>query len=454
MNTASQYFYLLRWLLFPSMLYSILLAVVLASGVTSMWFYLSGQVHVGKIFSLPAILLYSILLFNFLSRFPLLFCRQTMALTGILAWRLTLIGFTLITLWSLAVAPAMVGTEGLISVNHWLRAAILIFSFVTLLIYLGAATRLNLFLVCLVFLGIGLGGSGALYAAMGSAWRQGSTPLYGTLLLLTIALWTALYIRTNRARLPRPLGDGLDQRSAEGPQRSFWEQNFVAALIPRLTLPKSIKSPRSVLLLETTQPALSYILLTLGCALPIALPLALLIAIDGLSFREWLPFGAAVLLPMIFLTVGMGAISGNARRLWLISDSRTEVLKQIERGYARSVGPGLTIILILSITLMADQRPAWWLLSWAALVALVGTLAFYLHLLTTAWDHFLVPVGRFLLGIFLLGAIIVFWSATLPMFNTVLVTTLLVGALIARRLGREYWLRMDYSLLGGKVARI
>lgn len=453
MSTALQYFYLLRWLLFPSILYSILLVVLLAAGVTSMWLYLSGQIHVGRIFSLPAILLYSILLLNFLSRFPLLFCRQTMALTGLLAWRLTLIGFTLIALWSLAVAPAMVGTEGLITVNHWLRATILIFSFVTLLIYLGALTRLNVFLFALVFFAIGLGGSDALHAAMGSAWRHSSAPLYGVLLLLTIGLWVAIYLRISRSRLSRPLGDGLDKSGTDGPQRSFWEHNFIAALVPRLTLPKSIKSPRSVLLLETTRPALSYTLLTLGCALPIAVPLALLIAIDGLTSQDWLPFGAAILLS-IFLSVGLGAISGNARRLWLFSDSRAEILKQVERGYARSVGPGLAIFLIVSIALMADQQPVWWLLSWTALVALVGPLIFYLHLLTAAWDHFLVPVSRFLLGIFLLGAIIVFWSATLPLFSAALVTTLLLGALIARRVGREYWLRMDYSPLGGKVARL
>ncbi len=457
MNTASQYFYLLRWLVFPSIFLSVIMALVIASAGVSLWLFLKVDPHLGKIFYFFAILFYTILLFNFHVRFSLLYGRKTITLTGVLAWRLTLIGFALVSLWSLAVAPSMSWFDESINIQNLLRATVLILSTLTLLIYIGALTRLNLLLIVFVILGLSLSDLNIFFAVAGTAWRQGIAPLYVTLLLLTLGLWTALYLRIVHSRLPRSLEDLITHRDVECHQRGSAKYSLIDRLMPRLKFRERIQSPESVLLLEATHPALAHLLVTLAGGLPLLLIFALLFyGTNHMDLQSWLPW-VAVLVPMFFILIGIDTIAGNARRLWLLlPGGRAELFKQVERGYARSVGPGLIVFLALSITLMADQRPLWWLICWAALMPVTAVLFFYLYFSTVAWDHPMQPVVRFLLGMVLIAPTIsIFWFGnSSPLFSTGLVTTFLVGALIARHMGRKRWLRMDYSMLGGKVARI
>lgn len=458
MNTAAQYFYLLRWLVFPSILLSIVTLLPIVGGGVSLWLYFTDQAQLGKLFYSLSIIIYTLILFSFLAQFPLLCARKTFILTGVLAWRLTVIGFVLISLWSLAVAPIMLGVENLASGINWLRAAILTLSFLTLLIYFGALTRLNLFFVSLVIVGISLWGGDAFTAFATAAWRHGSPATYVILLLLTLAIWLALYLRIAHARLPRALGDRLDYDGGNGRRSAVPAHNWIIRFMPRLKLGNRIQSPAAVLLLEFSRPGFAYTLMGLAGAVPLALIFLLL---GG----YWLPgndvvvrVGLAITIvvaPLLILLPDVDHIAGNVRRLWLfLPGGRAELFKEIEYCLFRGLAPGMVLFLALSLFLLADQKPLWWLICWAALMPLAGLLCLYVLLLTVASDHPMVPVFRFLLLLFILPPIVVaFWFGVSPLFSIGLVTTLLVGALVARPLARQRWLRMDYSLLTNKVGR-
>ncbi len=458
MSTASQYFYLLRWLALPNIPSYLIVLLLVPSGVISLGLYLTDQVQLATLFYPLAAILYSLALCNFHVRFSMLFARKTMALTGVLAWRLTLIFWALITLWSLMIAPAMLGHENLSSGSPWLRAAILALSFLTLLIFIGALTRLNAMVLCFAIVGLILWDGEAFSAVATSAWREGSAPLYGVLLLLTLALWAALYLRIARARLPRAL-DGFDQRDDDR-QGSSVQFTYIAYLMPRLKLGKRVRSPASVLLLESARPILAGGLLALAGGLPFAAILLLVnygygFAGSDLASKEALA-GIVVAAPLLFLFGCVDATAGNARRLWLlVPGDRTTLFKQIEYHFFRSTAPAISLFLTLSIVLLADQRPLWWLVFWALLVPLFGALVVYLLLLTTASEHFMTPILRFLLLMMLIPPfIMVFWDYSLPAFSAGLMAAFLVGAMAARYLSKKRWLRMDYSLLVNKVGRV
>lgn len=456
MNTASQYFYLLRWLVFPNVLCTIL--ILLPSGGVSLWLYLTDQVQFGKLFYPLAVVLYTLIMIAFFARFPLLFARKTMTLTGVLAWRLTVIGFALISLTSLVYAPAMLGINNLASWSNWLRAAILMHSFVTLLLYIGALTRLNWILLYFGMAGLMMWDGEALSAIATSAWREGSSVAYGALFLLTLALWAALYLRIARGRMPRPLSGAVDIGNRSGEQPSPLEQRLVSRLKPTLRLSDTIKNPGRILLLEASRPVLAFTLVKLFIGIPIGLFFGLIFYTTGSNDFAWAPTLAAfvVLVPLFLQLISVDTVAGNVRRLWLLTPGgRREILQQLERSFFTSACISMLPFLVVSVVLLLMiDRPLWWIACWAALIPLVLLLISYLQLWTVIWDNFREMLTRILLTFLIIGLGIVFWGSSQPLFGGALIALISVCVLLFRHLARQRWSRMDYALLRNKVGRV
>lgn len=461
MNTASQYFYLLRWLVFPSIFLSTLMAVVLAGASITVWSFLKVDPLVGKVFYPLPVFFYIFLLFNFQTRFALLFARKTMTLTGVLAWRLTVIGFGLMTLLSLGLTPSVLGVENLASVINWFRATILILSFMTLLIYIGALTRLNLLFVSLVILAIPLWDSAAFIAIATAAWREGSMALYGALLLLTLALWAALYLRIAYSRLPTPLSETFKEWSREGQSPSSAELGltlWIARLLQGLRPSGSAGKPIGSLLLESDPPMLGLFLPALGNTILMSLIFAPVWYVTGGEDFQFLTLWAAlmVVISTFHQAENVGWVASNIRRLWLmIPGGRREMTRHLERTFFKTSVLGLLPFLALSAGIMViTQQPLWWITCWTLLAPLTLLLLSYMHLSILAWDHFLLPIVRALFWVAILALGSVFWIAQHAIYSGSLIIGMLAVTLLLRHFAWRRWLGMDYSLLGKKVARI
>jgi len=461
-HTALQYFYLLRWLLFHSTLMSILMGLLFVCAGASLWLFLFAENQHATLFYSLAAIIYALMMMNFHTRFGMLVARKTLALTGLLAWRLTVISLLLIAVLSLAVAPGISWTDG---PGHWLdliRGAILVFAVLTLLIYLGAITRLDLLLIAFALMTLGLSGTlETVVATAKLASRQGSIMHCTILLLLALALWAALYVRINNARLSRPLTEGLENPKPNDLQYAPMEQLLTARLMSRFISVDRIKSPASFLLMEDSRPVLGLFLISLATALPTGLIMGgiyYFFIVKESQRLDLMPALAAllVMLPMLQLA-NANSVAGNLRRLWLlVPGGRRELLGQLERSYIGTACLCLMPFVALSVTLLwIDNQPLWWLICWVALAPMILLLACYLLLWTLGRNDFLEPLAHFILtfgGIALI--VLLSFPAPPPLLGAGLCALLLAAVLLVRHGVRQRWSRMDYSIMRKMVTRI
>lgn len=457
MTTAGQYFHLLRWLLFPSVFLKAILALILIIGGAAIWLFISVHAKAGLAALGLALFFYSFLLLNYQARFGMLVACKTIMLTETLAWRLTVLGILLVAIWTLSVAPLVRLIEAPVALTDVIRIAILTFSMLTLLIYLGALTRLNGLLILFALVTISSASAmDSFFAGTALAWQQGSDVLYGILLLLSLALWVALYQRITQALLPRPLSEVFG-RGGEQPPTPL-EQSLIARLLPPRSLTSSVKAPAAILLLEAMRPMLAYFLISIASVISVGLLLIPLVYFFKEGEVSILAFTApiVVVVPVILQTTNITWIATNVRRLWLlIPGRRVEMIKHLERTYLTACALTLLPFLLLSIGLLtvADQ-PLWWVACWAVLAPLLMLLGAYLQLCSISREHFMLSLVQALYSVVAIGLGTVFWFAQHALYSACLIAGILAGALLLRQLAWRRWARMDYSLLSNKVSRL
>lgn len=445
-----QIWYLLKFLLFPTRFLAVIATLVvlglLAAGLTH-----NHNIHLAGIFYLPAAMLFTFLLIGLVGQFSLLTHRKTLTLCGSFSAYLSLISAIALSLWCLVIAAAVVVPMENFS-GFW-RMSIILAALLSLGIFLGALTRLNLFLIAFVVLAVSQ--ADAVFAVLGNTYRQGSAGQYGVLLALTAALWICLYQRIKRGQIPTSFSETF----SHAPSRNKTPLgNPLVRLLPALRLGQRVRTPGRILLLESRRPWLLHFTFNLLLAMVGASVLALLFLWLNEPNAEFyrLLGGGMVAVPALMHLGGVGTIGANLRRLWLlVPGSREELFRQLERALLiTAIAAAIPFTLASAGLLTYFGEPLWWSLSWALYVVLLTALLSYLSLLTLAREHSWVGLIHLLISLALWSISLPFWSTRNPAFVVGVMVPVAIAVPIFRALATARWAKMDYSQLKNRTVRL
>lgn len=450
MTAPGQVWYLLKFLLFPTRFLGFILILVILGLLAATGLFYSFDALTTQIFYTLAVVLFTFLVMGFSTQLSLLAHRKTLVLCGSFSARLCLISMAIVAAWCLMVAPAMVSP--LSDPTGFWRSSVVIAALLSLGFFIGALIRLNLLLIAFVVLAMSQ--PDAIFAAIGNAYREGSTGHYGILLAFTGALWICLYQRLKRARLPAPLAEivsaGYRNRTPMG--------NPLGRLLPVWRPGGRLGNPARTLLLESRSYVASSFASSLLLTAAGALVLALYFSVQDESIEDVyrLVGGGLVLVPALLHLGSVEKVSTNLRRLWLlIPGSRSDLFRQLERSLLVT---GATVVVPFALAsaglLSYAGEPLWWSLSWALYIGLTLALFSYLVLLTLAREHFWMPLARLLTNFLLMFIGLVFWISRSPEFVAGVIVALVAAVSIARALAIARWAGMDYSLLKNRVTRL